>query len=63
MIDENLSPSPVSVTTPTMIPAAAHVAATFRTPVVPASIACTKRRGYIAVSRRKKLTKNAVTVA
>ena len=39
MIEENLSPRPVSVTTPTMIPADAHVAATFRTPVVPASIA------------------------
>src|SRR5258706_7056548 len=62
-IEENLRPRPVSVTTPTMMPADAQVAATFSTPVVPASIACTKRRGIIADSRRKKLTTNAVTVA
>src|SRR5881394_703417 len=62
-IDENLRPSPVSVTTPTMIPAAAHVAATLSTPVVPASIAAMNRFGYIADSRRKKLTTKAVTVA
>src|SRR5258706_368944 len=46
-----------------MIPAAAQVAATFSTPLVPAAIAATKRRGHIAVSGRKKLTTNAVTVA
>src|SRR3954462_15696388 len=62
-IEENLSPSPVRVTTPTMMPAEAQVAATLITPVVPASIAFTKRRGVIADSRRKKLTTNAVTVA
>src|ERR1700687_1478630 len=62
-MEENLRPSPVSVTTPTMIPAAAQVEATLSTPVVPASIACTKRRGTIADSRRKKLTTKAVTVA
>src|SRR5438105_3986752 len=39
MIEENLRPRPVSVTTPTMMPAAAQVAATFSTPVVPARIA------------------------
>src|SRR3954462_7183504 len=60
---ENLRPSPVSVTTPTMTPAAAQVAATVSTPGVPASIAEIKRFGPIAVSRRKKLTRNAVTVA
>src|SRR4051812_38749241 len=62
-MDENLRPSPVSVTTPTMMPAAAQVAATVSTPVVPASIAETRRFGPMAVSRRKKLTRNAVTVA
>src|SRR5258706_16190537 len=63
MIEENLSPRPVSVTTPTMMPAEAQVAATLRTPVVPDSIAWTQRFGPIADSRRKKLTTNPVTVA
>ncbi len=35
-IELNLRPRPVSVTTPTMIPAAAQVAATARTPTEPA---------------------------
>ena len=35
----------MSVTTPTMMPAEAQVAATFSTPVVPVSIAFTKRFG------------------
>ena len=35
----NLSPSPVSVTTPTINPAAAQVAATFNTPIEPPSMA------------------------
>ena len=39
MIALNLSPSPVSVTTPTMIPAPAQVTATFSTPIDPASSA------------------------
>src|SRR5262245_49051086 len=34
---------PVSVTTPTMMPAVAQVAATLSTPVVPSFMACTKR--------------------
>ncbi len=38
----NFSPSPVSVTTPTMMPAPAQVAATLSTPIEPASIALTK---------------------
>src|SRR5689334_5843703 len=63
MIDENLRPRPVSVTTPTMMPAEAQVAATLSTPVVPASMACTTRFGYIADSLSKKLTTKAVTVA
>src|SRR5687768_14743873 len=62
-IEENLSPRPVSVTTPTMMPAEAQVAATPSTPTVPASIAWMSRRGFMAVSARKKLTTNAVTVA
>src|ERR1039457_3820605 len=39
----NLSPRPVSVTTPTMMPAAAQVAATFSTPMDPPSMALMKR--------------------
>ena len=35
-IELNFSPSPVSVTTPTISPAAAHVAATLSTPTEPA---------------------------
>ena len=37
MISENFSPRPVSVTTPTMIPAVAQVDATDKTSVVPFS--------------------------
>src|SRR5476649_2057440 len=39
----NFSPKPVSVTTPTMMPAAAQVAATFSTPMEPPSMALMKR--------------------
>jgi hypothetical protein len=35
----NFRPSPVSVTTPTMMPAPAQVAATFSTPMEPPSMA------------------------
>ena len=62
-MEENFRPSPVSVTTPTMMPAEAQVAATLSTPVVPASIAWMNRRGIIAESRSRKLTTKAVTVA
>src|SRR5258706_8826621 len=62
-IEENLARRQVGVTTRTMMPAEAQVAATFNTPVVPASMAWMKRLGTIADSRRKKLTTNAVTVA
>jgi hypothetical protein len=36
---ENFRPRPVSVTMPTMIPAAAHVVAALRTPIEPSAIA------------------------
>src|SRR2546426_4660573 len=39
MIELNLRPRPVSVTTPTMMPAPAQVVATLSTPVEPASSA------------------------
>ena len=41
-IELNLRPSPVSVTTPTISPAAAQVAATVSTPTEPASSALTR---------------------
>ena len=75
----NLSPRPVSVTTPTMIPAPAQVAATLSTPIEPPSIALTSgersrpstkdffpaKKSYetSAVSRRRKLVTNDTTVA
>ena len=78
-IELNLSPRPVSVTTPTMMPAPAQVAATLSTPIEPPSIALTKgdlkicarigplprNRSYekSAVSRRRKLVTNDTTVA
>ena len=60
---ENLRPRPVRVTTPTMMPAVAHVAATERTPVDPPSRAFPRRLGISAVSRRRKLRATARTVA
>ena len=63
MIPANLSPSPVSVTTPTMMPAVAHVAATESTLVEPASSAVHNRRGCSAVSRRMKLVSTASAMA
>src|SRR5690349_10761419 len=74
----NFRPSPVSVTTPTMMPAPAQVAATFSTPTEPPSIAFTKpeppslrqkpppenrSQGSSAVSRRRKLVASDTTVA
>jgi hypothetical protein len=58
-----LSPSPVSVTTATMIPAAAQVAATGRTPIAPAAKAAQILRGPILCSRSKNESKNATPVA
>ena len=78
-IELNFKPKPVSVTTPTIIPAPAQVAATFKTPTEPPSMAFIKgdfksndqndplpwNKSYEikAQSRRKKLLKNDTTVA
>src|SRR6476646_6354371 len=75
----NFSPSPVKVTTPTMMPAPADVAATFRTPMVPPSSAFTRpevhslgrmgprprntSHGISEHSGRSKLVKADTTVA
>src|SRR5512135_811437 len=58
----NLSPKPVKVTTPTMIPAEAQVAATERTPIEPARRAETSLLGKRAFSGWMKLTAKAITV-
>jgi hypothetical protein len=58
----NLSPSPVRVTTPTMIPAEAQVVATERTPMDPPRKAATSFLGTRAVSRRMKLTAKTIAV-
>ena len=63
MIMENLSPRPVSVTTPTMIPAAAQVAATDSTPVLPSIKARQRRGGVSAVSARMKLYATETRIA
>src|SRR5438067_7276053 len=78
-IELNLSPSPVSVTVPTMMPAPAQVAATFSTPSEPPDSAFTSpefhrprpifslpvktSQGMSAVSRRRKLVTAETTVA
>src|SRR3954467_7834436 len=75
----NFSPRPVSVTTPTMMPADAQVAATFSTPSEPPSSAFTSPEfqnpfshgsrpwnhsyGMSAESRWKKEKRNVATVA
>src|SRR5437762_1828612 len=75
----NFRPRPVSVTTPTMTPAPAQVAATLSMPIEPPSIALANgdwnslratdplplNRSYEikAVSRRRKLVTNDTTVA
>ncbi len=53
----------MSVTTATMIPAAAHVAATGRTPIAPAARASQILFGPILCSRLKKESKKAAIVA
>ena len=58
------SPSPVSVTTPTMMPAVAVVAATPSTPAAPGSQRREQPRAASArVSRRTKLSATARSVA
>src|SRR3990172_6885029 len=79
MMALNFRPRPVSVTTPTMMPAPAQVAATLSTPVEPASTTLKKGDGKIclaigprprnrsyensAQSRCRKLVRNDTTVA
>ena len=63
MMELNFSPRPVRLTTPTMIPAAAHVEATLRTPIVPARNAGISFFGQRAVSFLMKLMPKAMTVA
>ena len=63
MMPEIFSPSPVSVTTPTMMPAVAVVAVTASTARPPVSSAVTSRFGQSAVSRRAKLSTTASIVA
>ena len=53
MMSANRCARPVIVTTPTMMPAAAHVAATLSTPVVPSANAATSFDGVSALSRRR----------
>ena len=63
-IAANFSPSPVSVTTPTMMPAQAQVAATLQHLHRAASSAATSRRGAPARSRGEEATAaTATTVA
>ena len=54
---------PVSVTTPTMMPAVAQVVAAVRTPIEPSASARTSRLPTRAVSRRRKLSAKATTTA
>ena len=78
-IELNFRPRPVSVTTPTMMPAPAQVAPTLSMPSAPPSIALAKpdcsrccfteplprnrSQGISAVSRRSMLVASATTVA
>ena len=59
----NFRPRPVLPTTPTMMPAAAQVAATLSACFEPSLSAAISLGGHIAVSRVKKLTAKATTVA
>jgi hypothetical protein len=63
MIPDRLSPSPVSVVTPTMMPAAAVVAAIGSTLRAPSASAWKARRGPIRWLRSKKDSTNASRVA
>ena len=58
----NFRPKPVRVTTPTIIPAEAQVAATERTPIEPPRRARDQFLGNQAVSERIKLITKAMTV-
>ncbi len=58
-IVENFSPSPVSVTTPTMMPAEAQVVAALSALIEPSASARTSFFGYSDVSRVRKLIAKA----
>jgi hypothetical protein len=62
MIELNFNPRPVRVTTPTIIPAAAQVAATLKTPIEPPLNALINFLGVRAVSFLMKLTAKVITV-
>ena len=62
-IDENFRPRPVSVTTPTTMPAQAQVVAAFSAPIEPSASAFTSLVGTSAVSLRRKLSAKVTTVA
>ena len=63
MMLEIFKPSPVSNTTPTMMPAVAVVTVTASTARPPVSSAATRRFGLSAASRRTKLSAMASIVA
>ena len=63
MIPDRLRPRPVSVTTATMIPAAAQVAATGSTARAPAASASNTRTGVIRCFGSRNESRNASTVA
>ena len=62
-MDENLSPSPVNVTTPTTMPAQAQVVAALSAPIEPSASAFTSFFGTSAVSLRRKLSAKVTAVA
>jgi hypothetical protein len=62
MIPASFNPRPVSVTTPTMMPEAAHTATTGSTPMAPAASASHSRRGVSRCSRSRKLSPKASSV-
>ena len=62
-MSENFSPSPVSVMTPTMMPAHAQVAAMPTDWIAPWASVFTSLRGVSAESRRKNDTATPSTIA
>ena len=63
MIDDRSSPRPVSVSTATMRPAAAQVAATGSTPIAPLASAASSRGGVMRVDRSRNDSAKATTLA
>ena len=62
-MEENFRPSPVSVTTPTTMPAQAQVVAALSAPIEPSASARTSLFGTSAVSLRRKLSAKVTAVA